>query len=393
MLVTSISSGIYLSSGVVYFTRIAGISPAQLGVGLSIAGLAGVCGGVAAGRLSDRFGPRIVMWMTLSVAGVATLGFLAVREFAGFVVVVVVSTCGRAAAVVVTGPVINRIVVDGVGEFRAYIRSVFNVGVAVGATASVAVAHFDSIAAYGILIGSSAVCLFGAALLVRRLPVLRPSADGAGPSHWLVLRDRPYLALTAVDSVLSLQYRILNVIVPLWIMQCAQLPTWTAPSAFVLNTVIVVCFQVRVGRRVNTLVSAGVALRRAGWAFFVACTMLGLSAGESGLVGVLFVAAGVTALSVGELWQTAGGFEAANTLAPASAIGQYLGVFSVGLRMSDCIGPALLTWLCLGWKAPGWLVVGLLLLSAGAVAPLVIGWGASTRNRYLLSEARVDVRV
>ncbi|GAA5079840.1 MFS transporter [Nocardia iowensis] len=382
VLAISVSSGIFMASGALYFNRIIGIPATAVGLGLSLAGAVGIGTSVFAGRLSDQYGPKVVLVANLLAAAGATLGFLAVQNFLIYVAVVVVSATGRSASMVVVGPIINRIVCEKVAQCRAYAKSVFNFGAAGGAGLSAVAVQMDSPASYRVLIVISSMCLLGAAAMVRKLPHLAPAVRaGSRAERWIALKDRPYLALMGLDAVLSLQFRILNVIIPLWIIEHTFAPRWTAPGTLVLNTVIVVTCQVMFSRSIDNPRSGGVALRRSGWAFLAACVIFGFSAGGSGWIAILVLAAGVVTLSVGELWQTAGRFEVSNSLAPPHVIGQYLGVFSVGMRLSDSIGPALLTVLCLEVGRVGWLAVGLALLGAGLIAPAAVRRAESTRTR------------
>ncbi|MEU7634004.1 hypothetical protein AB0C34_29195, partial [Nocardia sp. NPDC049220] len=98
-------------------------------------------------------------------------------------------------------------------------------------------------------------------------------------------------------------------------------------------------------------------------------------------LAIIIVLTGVAILSIGELWQSAGGFEVSNSLAPPHAIGEYLGVFGTGLRLAETIGPVLLTGLCLGLGRPGWYITGALLLTAGTLTPATIRWAEKTRPK------------
>ncbi|WP_157170951.1 MFS transporter [Nocardia araoensis] len=387
---SAVSSGIYLSTVVLYFTRIVRISPMRVGVGLSIAGAACVVGGVLVGKLSDRHDPLLVLRRSLIVAAVATLGFLAVDGFAMYLLVVPAAAAGQACVQLLTTAIITKIVTERANEFRAYTRSVLNVGIAVGIGLSALAVQFDSALLYRTAIVVGAIFLALAALLVGRLPALRPACaeSPGGRSRWAALRDRPYLALTALDGVLSLQYRIQSVAIPLWIIGATTAPRWSIATLDMLNIAIVVLFQVRASRRVLDVPAAGAALRRCGWAFLVACVLFASARGHGGWIAVLILVAGGAILSVGELWQTAGGFEASNLLAPPREIGAYLGVFSIGLRMADTVGPALLAWLCVDVGVVGWYVTGFVLLAAGLLSPLVVAWAESTRDRYLVLAAR-----
>src|SRR4051812_32554518 len=64
-LVNTTGNGIFFTLSALYFTRIVGLSVAQVGVGLGIAAFAGLFGGIPLGHLADRRGPREVMAVLL----------------------------------------------------------------------------------------------------------------------------------------------------------------------------------------------------------------------------------------------------------------------------------------------------------------------------------------
>jgi dipeptide/tripeptide permease len=67
-------------------------------------------------------------------------------------------------------------------------------------------------------------------------------------------------------------------------------------------------------------------------------------AGETGTVGtVVLLAAGMVLLTLGELYQVAGGVSVSYDLAPRDRQGEYLAVFSLGTAAMYMVGPALVT--------------------------------------------------
>ena len=45
--------------------------------------------------------------------------------------------------------------------------------------------------------------------------------------RWVALADAPYLAVTAVNAVISINYGIFTVVLPLWITTHTDVPRWT----------------------------------------------------------------------------------------------------------------------------------------------------------------------
>ena len=100
-----------------------------------------------------------------------------------------------------------------------------------------------------------------------------------------------------------------------------------------------------------------------------------------GRLAIFLLLGAVVVHTVGEIWHAAGGFEVSFLLAPPHAIGQYQGLFGMGLGLGIAIGPALLIALCIGWGVPGWWVVGAFFALTGLAVPPAARWAERTRRK------------
>ncbi|MCX5192496.1 MFS transporter [Streptomyces sp. NBC_00249] len=369
--VHTVGSGLYLTAGVLYFTQAVRLPAPQVGLGLGIAGLLSLAVGIAVGHLADRRGARGVYAATLAVQALATAGFLLADSFWPFVLVVCVATGAKGAGLAARGPLIRHHGGARPQEFRAYLRAVTNIGISMGAVLAGWAVQVGSHSAYQLLVVGNAIAFAGSALIVFRLRPVAPGPAVGGP-RWIALRDRPYLALTALDGIMAIQFKVLTVAVPLWLIGATAAPHWLISGTMLLNTVMVVTCQVRAGRRIATPAAGGFAYRRSGFAFLLACVLISLAAGLPGWAAATVLLAGVAVHTIGELWHSAAGFEISFALAPERATGQYLGVFGLGAGLAEAAGPALLIALCITWGRPGWYVVGALFALTGLAAPLAV---------------------
>ncbi|WFE49778.1 hypothetical protein [Micromonospora sp. WMMD1155] len=75
----------------------------------------------------------------------------------------------------------------------------------------------------------------------RRQP--RVAAPTHGP-RLIALRDRPFLAFTLVDGLMSMHISLLTIALPLWIAGHTTAPVWMISALTLVNTGLVVLLQV-----------------------------------------------------------------------------------------------------------------------------------------------------
>ncbi|MFD7705889.1 MFS transporter, partial [Streptomyces sp. NPDC059786] len=322
--VHTIGSGLYLTAGVLYFTQAAHLPAGQVGLGLGIAGVVSLALGILVGHLADRLGARGVYATTLVVQALATACFLPADSFWPFVLAVGAATGAKAAGLAARAPIIRRHGGDRPQEFRAYLRAVTNIGISLGALLAGWAVQTGTHTAYQLLVVGNAIALAASAVFLVRLPPV-PSAPVAAGPRWSALRDRPYLVLTLLDGVMAVQFKVLTIAVPLWLVTATTAPHWLVSGTMLTGTVMVVALQVRVSRGVDSPAAGGRAYRRAGLAFLVACALIPLSSGVPARVATVLLLTAVVVHTVGELWHSAAGFEVSFALAPEHATGQYLG--------------------------------------------------------------------
>lgn len=380
-LVNTIGSGIYLTAGVLYFTQSAHLPAGDVGWGLGLAGIVSLTAGIAVGHLADRRSARGVYAATLVIRGLGTAAFLLVDTFWPFVIAVCLATGAHTAGQAARAPIIRAHGGDRPQEFRAYLRALTNIGISVGALLAGWAVQTGTHQAYALLIiGNAIACASSAAFLVL-LPPVTPIPTTSGP-RWIALPDLPYLLVTTLDGIMSIQFKVLTVALPLWLIQATTAPRWLISATMLVNTAIVIALQVRASRGINTPAAGGRAYRRAGVMFLASCSLLSLTAGVPAWLAATLILTAVVIHAIGELWHSAAGFEVSFALAPDHATGQYLGVFGLGLGLAETLGPGLLIALCINWGQPGWYVAGALFTVTGLIAHVAVRW-ADPRARLL----------
>lgn len=382
-LITTVGSGAYLVVAVLYFTREIGLSPTQVGLGLSIAGLAGLLSGVPMGHLGDRMGARGLLIALLVLAAPVAAAAALVQNMWQFVLAAsALSVLDRGSAAVRAGLIASMTTGAGRIRIRAYLRSVTNIGMSVGAGIGALALVVDTRSAYVTLLVLNGVSYLVAAFVLRRHPSVPPMQRPSDGPVWIVFRDRPYVVVTLLMAAMAIQYSILDVGIPLWVDRYTTAPTWMVAVLFVLNTTMVILFQVALSRRVESLEAAVRAVSTSGVVFFVACGLFALAAGQDVGIAIVLLLAGGVVHGTGELMQAAAHFCLSQTLAAPHAQGQYQGLASTGFSLSAMLAPSAIAMLPIALGPTGWWILGGIFVVLGAALVPAVAWAARTREQY-----------
>lgn len=376
-LTNSVGDGAYYVCSALFFNRVVGLSPTQIGAALTLGWALGAVLGVPLGHLADRRGPRGIAVLMSAATGAAVASFLFVRSYPAFLVAVCVYACAQCGLAAARQALLAAMVEpERRTETRAYLQSTVNAGLALGAALGGVALQLDTEKAYLTALALDALSFALAAWMLHRLPVPTGGANAEparGEPRMAVLRDRPYAVVALLNTVMLLYMPLLSVALPLWVVQRTEAPGWTVSALLVLNTVSVVLFQVRIAGRVTGLRSASRAVRQAGVLLLLACGVFACSSlGSSAWSAIALLVAAAAVQVLGEMLLGAGSWEIGFGLAPADKQGQYQGFYGAGTAVARLAGPLLLTALILSWGEPGWLVLGGLFLAAGtAMGPAV----------------------
>lgn len=369
--VDALGSGLYMAVSVVFLTRYLDLGSAEVGLGLGVAGAASFALLVPTGILADRVGPRRM----LIAAHLTRAALLACYPFAssfGFFLLVVslLAVADRAASPLVQG--LFGTAVDAGQRVRAMgmARSLQNLGLALGGLAAAGALLRDSDAVYLTVVYVNALSFVLAAAVVTRL-----RADGAGkgrPLPWkrrlAVFRDRRFTVLTCLNSVVSLHVTVLTVGIPLWVLAHDDLPRSVIAWTLVLNTAVVVLFQVRATRGIESAEDGGRALRLSGLLLAACCCALAATGALPTAAAVTVLLGAVAFQAFAEMYQQAGAWAISYDLAPEDRRQVYLAFFSLGNAARNTYGPLVVTFLVVEPGAVGWLLLGALALGSGAWA-------------------------
>ncbi|MFF1836714.1 MFS transporter [Streptomyces sp. NPDC058231] len=391
-LVGSVGTGMFLAGSALYFTRFAGLTETQLGVGLALAGIVGLATTVPMGRLADRFGPRNVLLVVVLWRAVGYVAYLNVDGFTEFVVTACLLFIMDRAGQPLNQALVGRII-TGTERNRTmgFIRSLRNLGFTVGfGLAGIALTTGSETAFRWLFIGNAISFLFVFAF-VSMLPKVGPAApggkDGDKNAAAVVppLRDWRFVAAMAANGVLFLHDAVLITVLPLWVAEHTRSPDWMITVLVTTNTVITVLGQVRVTRHIDSLPSAA---RATNWSAvllaFACCAFAASGVTDTTAWTTVALVAALLLLTVAELLHSASSWEISFALSPDAAQGRYLAFFNLGFSAAEIAGPAVVLWLLARSGPSGWLILAVCFPLAAALS-----W-VGTRPRTAAVPGRTD---
>jgi MFS family permease len=398
------AEGTFLTGSAVFFTQVVGLSAAQVGLGLTVAGVVSFVVAYPAGRLVDVLGPRR-MWSVGALLGASLFGLWPFMSgFAPYLLMVVMfeilgnaAGAGRNAYILDVMPESERV------QTQAYMYSSLNVGFTIGAIIGGVALAFDNLTVMRWLPLLTLVIGLLNAYWIARLP--RASHDlqvaertkrdsrernrtkrmpGKGP-----LRNAGWMALSFFSGTMFTNQVLLNVVIPLWLVEETDSPHWLLAWLFGTNTVLCIFLPAYTSRGVRTVDHAIRAVWVSGAFFVVSCLITMITHSTTGLLTIFLVWLGHVAVTGAELANSAGNFAFRALLMDPRRRGEYGGVAQVFGALGGRWAPAAFTFLALSWSGPGWLVIGAIVV----LAAVGTGPAAHAAERFVQREVPLGAPV
>ncbi|NYD43481.1 MFS transporter [Nocardioides panaciterrulae] len=367
----AVGEGVFFTGSAVFFTQVVGLSSAQVGLGLTIAGVVTFFFAVPLGRLADRVGPKR-MWALGALA--EALLYLAWPLISGFwayaammVVLELVSGAGGAGRGAYTLDLFSR---EERVRSLAFMRAALNIGFSLGALLAGLALAANSLSLIRMVPLAAGAILAANALLISRLPHAgHAQAPGATtPPKQLInpgaLRNKGFLALNVCDGVLSTNQVLLSVVIPLWLVQETDAPRVLLAWLVGTNTVMAVLLQVAASRGAETVPGALRAARRSAAFFVLSCLIVMVTHSTLGWVTIALVWVGHVTVTGAELYQSAAHWGLVAELSDPERRGEYQGAARLGGTVGSVWAPAAYTFLAMTWGTAGWLLIGAVVVLA-----------------------------
>lgn len=266
---------------------------------------------------------------------------------------------------------------------RACLRSVTNVGMTIGTGFAAIALHFDTREAYLVVLYVDVATYVVTAGLMALVPHVPPRPAGEALAMLSALRDLPLVAVAGISSVVCMHYWILELAIPLWVVNHTEAPRSVVAILMVINTVTVVLAQVAVAKRVVTVEAAVRATVLSGVLFLGACAPFGVSGGVSAGTAVALLVIGSLVHVAGELAQASASFLLGFELPSGEAMGEYQGVWGMSFSISSFLAPTVLALLPLALGLLGWQLLGRIVLAAALATGPAVGWAVRSKENRL----------
>ncbi|MEV1085095.1 MFS transporter [Streptomyces sp. NPDC050211] len=364
-LVDRIGSGLWASVSVLYFTYVSGLSVAEVGSLVAVAGAIGIAGAPLGGRIADRFPLTRVLIAVQLLRALASFALLTTHDYALLLAFSAVGSLGDRASSVLTRLYAARVAGAGRVRYQAVHRTVANAGWALGGLAAAAALAVGTTTAYQWLLIGDALSFVVSALLTLRcgeppspcrtvITSKDPAPTTQRANPW---RDRTYLAYVATETLLSLHDSVFKLGLPLWIAHASNAPHGLVPLLMVLNNVMVVALQVPLARFGTTTAAARALLKPLSAVFALGGVTLALAATGATLTATLLLTASAVAFTVAEMLHATVSWELSLALAPDTAQGLYLGVHGLAQSAQRSVGPLAVT-AAIATGPAGWIAFG-----------------------------------
>lgn len=376
-------SGALMTTSALYFTRIAGFSPGQVALALSVAGLVGLLVQVPAGHLADIRGPREVMVGAAAFTALLAATPVLARTPLQLALLMGALAFFQSSGHAVRSGVIAQLARGGRGvQFKAYLRAVTNVSMGLGSLVGGLALLVDEPWAYISVFVVDAVLCAVAAVVTLRLPHLPPRPVVVGEPRLGVLRDAPYVVLTLLIGIFCVHFVVMDIGIVLYLAEHTTAPHVMISVLLVLNTAMVALFQVRLSHGSDSVTDGARSMLVASLFLAGGFALVAYAGSLGAVLASVVLVAGSLVHVIGEMVGSGGQWALQMGLAPHERQGQYQGFSGLGWSLMEIFGPPVVVLLCVDVGQLGWLVLGAIMVATAAAIVPVSRWALASRAQY-----------
>ena len=392
-LLFALGEGTFMAGSAVFFTQVVGLSVVQVGLGLTIAGVASFLAAYPMGRVVDRLGAKRCWAISSAGQGAMFAVWPFIDTFQGYLAMaVVMEVIGALGGVAHGAYTIDVLPAHERVKSRAYMYSALNVGFTLGSLLGIIALGPESLTLLMVVpLFTSVVFLFNA-VNIRRLPDashdMRTAEEkkvkipGAGP-----MKNVGWLATSFFTGMLWTNQVILNIVIPLWLVDKTDAPWVILSLLFGTNTVMCIVLPMAAARGVKDVSTALRAIRISTVFFVISCVITLSTHHTVGFWTITLFFLGHVTLTGAELFLSAASWTFEAELMDPRRRGEYQGAAELSGTLGQVWAPAAFTFLAMTWSTWGWLVIaGLMVVAAVGIHP-----STAMARRFLVEHVPADV--
>ncbi|WP_344043501.1 MFS transporter [Nocardioides panacihumi] len=384
-MVFALGEGTFNTGSAVFLTQVVGMSAAQAGLGISITMVASFLFSYPLGLVVDRMGPKRMWSLAAFGRGAAFLALPFVDSFGQYVVVGVVfaafEALGDTSREAYILDVMSR---EERLSTQAYLYSWLNAGFTLGAILGGAALAFDNLDVIRFTPWFAAALMLANSVSISRMPKaphdlrvaageVRQRIAGPGP-----IRNVGWILTELFTGTMWTNQVLLNIVIPLWLVQRTDAPHVLLAWLFGTNTVLCIFLPPYMSKMVTDLRSA---MRNIGIAtafFVVSCVITMATHSTVGFLTIALVWLGHVTVTGAELFLSAANWTFQADLMDPRRRGEYQGVGDVFAKAGFLWAPAVYTYLAMNWGDAGWLLIAAIV----SVAALCLRWTVAAAGRF-----------
>jgi MFS family permease len=368
--IDSVGTGMFLPFSLLFFLATTSLPLTQIGLALSIAAVARIPVTIAAGPLSDRFGPRAIMIASQLLQAAGFVSYLFVHSFWHLVAAAVLVQVGNSMFWVAYAPLIFSVAAEGEREhWFALCNTLQTAGLAGGGLIAGATVAVGGRAGFiGVAAANAASYVAAAFLCARMRPGAAASGQGPEPgsgSSWKpLLRDYPFLGFVGVNVGITFLALSVALALPVFLVKILGLPSWAPGATMALNATLVAVSAPMVmsaisGRRRRHVLVISQACMIVAFAVFLLVRLL------PPVAAIILVLIAIVPVAVCEVMQASVVPTIVTESATPQTVGRYTSAYQLTFSIGDVLVPGIVAVALRAGAATLWLP-----LSAVALADL-----------------------
>ena len=392
-LLFALGEGTFMAGSAVFFTQVVGLSVVQVGLGLTIAGIASFIAAYPMGRIVDRVGAKRCWAISSAGQGAMFAVWPFIDSFQGYIAMaVVMEVIGALGGVAHGAYTIDVLPPHERVKSRAYMYSALNVGFTLGSLLGIIALGPESLTLLMVVPLFTAVVFLLNSFNITRLPDAphdtrtaeerQVKIPGAGP-----MKNIGWLATSFFTGMLWTNQVILNIVIPLWLVDKTDAPWVILSLLFGTNTVMCIVLPMAAARGVKDVTTALRAIRISTVFFVISCVITLSTHHTVGLWTIALFFVGHVTLTGAELFLSAASWTFEAELMDPRRRGEYQGAAELSGTLGHVWAPAAFTFLAMTWSTWGWLVIaGIMTVAAAAIHP-----ATKMARRFLEQHVPADV--